>query len=152
MSDQTNTTNGPYYGWVIVALAFMTQAIASGSTNALYGVFAVPFSDAFGASRAQVLMATASVAMIASGLLSPLAGYWLSRYRPKTMILTGGAMLSVGFAVMTQVQALWQVSLVYAICWSAGNCLYGTLAANTSVSNWFAAQRGRALGFAAIGM
>ncbi len=152
MSIQAIKSNDLYYGWVIVALVFITQAIASGSTNALYGVFAVPFSESFGVSRAQVFMATASVAMIASGLLSPLAGYWLSRYSPKIMMLIGGAMLSLGFAAMTQVQTLWQVALVYATCWSSGNCLYGTLAANTSVSNWFAAQRGKALGFAAIGM
>lgn len=152
MSATAKPTGSLYYGWVIVALAFMMHALASGGTNALYGVFAVPFSDSFGTSRAQVLLATASVAMIASGLLSPLAGYWLSRYSPKHLIVIGGTMLSGGFLAMTQVQALWQVSVIYALCWSAGNSLYGTLAANTSVSNWFAAQRGRALGFAAIGM
>lgn len=145
-------SGGLYYGWVIVALAFMMQALASGGTNALYGVFAVPFAESFSASRAQVLLATASVAMISSGLLSPLAGYWLGRYRPKTLILLGGVMLSLGFLAMTQVQYLWQVSVIYALCWSTGNTLYGTLAANTSVSNWFSAGRGKALGFAAIGM
>lgn len=143
---------GLYYGWVIVALAFMMQALASGGINALFGVFAVPFSESFETSRAQVFLATASVAMIASGLLSPLAGYWLSRYSPRHLIMIGGLMLSAGFLAMTQVQTLWQVSLVYAVCWSTGNCLFGTLAANTSVSNWFVAQRGKALGLAAIGM
>ena len=152
MPAALRTSGGLYYGWVIVGLAFMMQALASGGINALFGVFAVPFSDSFSASRAQVLIATASVAMIASGLLSPLAGYWLSRYSPRHLIMAGGAMLSAGFLAMTQVQTLWQVSLIYALCWSTGNCLFGTLAANTSVSNWFVAQRGKALGFAAIGM
>ncbi|MBN48958.1 MAG: hypothetical protein CMN85_05405 [Spongiibacteraceae bacterium] len=152
MPAALRTSGGLYYGWVIVGLAFMMQALASGGINALFGVFAVPFSDSFSASRAQVLIATASVAMIASGLLSPLAGYWLSRYSPKHLIMAGGVMLSAGFLAMTQVQALWQISMIYALCWSAGNCLFGTLAANTSVSNWFVAQRGKALGFAAIGM
>ena len=141
-----------YYGWVIVAIVFMMQALTSGGTNALYGVFAVPFSESFAASRAQVLLATASVAMIASGLFSPLAGYLLSNLSPKRLILIGGAMLAAGFLAMTQVTALWQVSVIYALCWSTGNTLYGTLASNTSVSNWFVAQRGKALGFAAIGM
>ncbi|HCS28432.1 MAG TPA: hypothetical protein DIW43_13315, partial [Spongiibacteraceae bacterium] len=134
MPAALRTSGGLYYGWVIVGLAFMMQALASGGINALFGVFAVPFSDSFSASRAQVLIATASVAMIASGLLSPLAGYWLSRYSPKHLIMAGGVMLSAGFLAMTQVQALWQISMIYALCWSAGNCLFGTLAANTSVS------------------
>lgn len=152
MQSEAARTNQIYYGWVIVALATMMQAITSGSTNALYGVFAVPFSDSFDASRTAVLAATASVAMIFSGLLSPFAGHWLGKHSPKAMILFGGLVLMLGFAALTQARSLWQVSVIYALCWSTGNTLYGTLAANTSVSNWFVVQRGKALGIAAIGI
>ena len=33
-----------YYGWVIVALAFLLQAVTSGGVQSLYGVFAVPLA------------------------------------------------------------------------------------------------------------
>ncbi len=141
-----------YYGWVIVALAMMMHALTTGGTNALYGVFALPLSDAFGISRAAVLGATASVAMIASGIFSPFAGLWLSRYSPKKLIALGCTVLSAGFFAMTAVTQWWQMSIIYALCWSTGNTLFGALAANTSVSNWFEAERGKALGIASIGM
>ncbi len=69
-----------FYGWVIVGLGMMMQAMASGGTNALYGVFATPFAESFGNSRASVMLGTASIAFCASGLLSPFAGIWMRRY------------------------------------------------------------------------
>nr|WP_246387090.1 MFS transporter [Litorivivens lipolytica] len=128
------------------------HGLTTGGTNALYGVFALPLSEAFDLSRAAVLGATASVAMISSGLLSPFAGLWLSRYSPKKIILLGCLMLSGGYFAMTLVTTWWQMSIVYAVSWSMGNVLFGALAANTSVSNWFEAERGKALGIASIGM
>lgn len=150
--DNSSSSQRFYYGWVIVALAFMMQALAGGATNSLYGVFAVPFSESFNASRTEVMFATASVAMIASGLLSPLAGIWLQRYARRPLMLTGGVALVLGLLAVSQATALWQISVIYFFCWSMGNTLFGTLAANTIVSHWFVAQRGKALGLAAIGM
>ena len=152
MDSSIKTTERFYYGWVIVALAMMMHALTTGGTNALYGVFALPLSDAFGLSRAAILAATASVAMICSGLFSPFAGLWLSRYSPKKLILLGCSLLSGGFFAMTLVTEWWQMSIVYGLCWSTGNTMFGALAANTSVSNWFEAERGKALGVASIGM
>ncbi len=148
----TLQNNGIYYGWVIVALAMMMHAIVTGGTNALYGVFALPLSEAFGLSRAQVLGVTASIAMIASGFISPFAGLWLSRHSPKKLIMLGCIALSLGFFAMTAINQWWHIAVIYAVSWSVGNTLFGALAANTSVSNWFEAGRGKALGIAAIGM
>lgn len=152
-SHPTATTRSPlYYGWVIVALAAAMQAVTSGGINSLYGVYAVPFSDTFELSRSQVMLGTASACLLFSGLFSPLAGLWLQRYSNRALILGSGGMLALGYLLLSQVTAFWQVTLVYMLILSVGNTLFGTLSANTSVSNWFVEGRGRALGFAAIGI
>lgn len=141
-----------FYGWVIVGLGMMMQAMASGDTNALYGVFATPFAESFGNSRASVMLGTASIAFCASGLLSPFAGIWMRRYSVRRLALLGGSALCIGYTLASFATSLWQISLIYGVCWAMGNVLYGTLAVNSTVSNWFVRQRGKALGLVSLGI
>lgn len=141
-----------FYGWVIVGLGMLMQAMASGGTNALYGVFATPFADSFGTNRASVMLGTASVAFCASGLLSPFAGIWMRRYSLRRLALLGGSALCIGYSLASFATSLWHISLIYGICWAMGNVLYGTLAVNSTVSNWFVRQRGKALGLVSLGI
>jgi MFS family permease len=141
-----------FYGWTIVAMAMIALGIASGVTHSLYSVMVQPFSEAFDTSRTGVMAATASMAFLGAAFVSPLIGYLLQRQSVKKWMLIGGTGLVVGYLLLSQVTALWQISMIYFVCWSLGGATLGNLCSNTIVSNWFVQKRGRALGFAAVGM
>lgn len=139
-----------FYGWVIVGLCFLLQGVAAACTQYLVGVFAVPFADEFGGSRAGVLFATTSVMAIAGGVLAPPLGALLRRRSIRWLLVFSVGWLGCGFAALAATTALWQVGAVYALAMSVGMTTIN-LGTNTLAATWFSARRGRALGFVAAG-
>lgn len=141
---------GLFYGWVIAALCFLLLGLSQSTTQYLTGVFAVPLAEAFGATRAGVLFATASLMAIAGGTAAPLLGAWLRRSSIRRVMALAIGVMGAGFVALSCATALWQVAVIYALAMAFGTCAIN-LGANTLVATWFVARRGRALGFAAAG-
>jgi MFS family permease len=129
--------------WLLLAAAFTTFSIGSGFMHA-YTVFLVTFIDAFGWTRAEVSVAYA-VAQMVNGLSSPLVGLLVDRLGARRLILIGGAVLTVGLLVSSQVTALWQVVVVYGVVMTLGaNCL-GLVVFVPFLSRLFVRNRGMAV-------
>lgn len=146
----TAAAPGLFYGWVIVGVCFLLLGLSMGTTQYLIGVFTVPFADEFGATRAAVLFATASIMAIAGGIASPLVGLWLQRVSIRRAMLLAIGVMGAGFILLSLASSLWQVAAIYALALASGTSTVN-LGANTLAATWFAAKRGRALGFAAVG-
>lgn len=73
-----------FYGYVIVAVAFMFQAVGWGVFNSM-GVFFKPFMDEFGWSRALISSAF-SLAMLVCGMSSILQGRLSDRLGPRVIM------------------------------------------------------------------
>ncbi len=84
-----------------------------------YTVFLVTFVDVFGWTRAQVSIAYA-VAQAVNGISSPFVGLLVDRLGTQRLILMGGAVLAVGLLVSLQVDALWQIVVVYGVVVAIG--------------------------------
>ncbi|HEX7856899.1 MAG TPA: MFS transporter [Sphingobium sp.] len=87
-----------------------------------------------------------------TALLSPFAGKLLDQLSMKLLMLTGSLALVAGFICLSFATAFSHVLISYALLIAPANVLIGPLAASVLLSRWFDADRGRALGIAAIGI
>lgn len=138
------------YRWVIVGYTLVIQAVTVGTLIYCFALFAVPWIGEFADSRAEVMIAI-SLLQIVFGLLGPFAGTAMDRLRMRTIVLVGVGCYGIGYALLTQVTALWQIYLLFATLFPIAMSLMGTLASQTLVTRWFADQRGLAIGISAMG-
>jgi len=139
----------PFYGWIIVVVAFLMSFTESGVFQNILAIFMKPMVSEFGWSRASVTGAIA-FGSVCGGLLSLAVGPVLDRYGPRMVGFWGIMFLSLGLVAMTFVESLWQLYLFFGVGRMIAVGVLG-LAVSVSVSNWFVRQRGRAMGIARIG-
>jgi MFS family permease len=140
-----------FLGWWMVALAFLTNFISVGFGFYSYGVFFKALAVEFGGSRFAVSAGLTSL-QLCSALSAPLVGRLLDRGATRQVMTAGALLLGVGFALASQIGALWHFYLVFGVVMGVAVCMLGGLASSTLIANWFVAQRGAALGLAAMGI
>ena len=153
MSEATNATARSgryYYGWNVVALTLVLQAVSIGISIYSFALFVVPWLDAFHVDRAQVMLAI-FLAQVGLGAMSPICGRLLDRFPVRVLIVLGCVSLAAGLLAMSLATAFWQVVLAYATLMPLGMAFAGTLASQTLVTRWFTARRGVAIGVSAMG-
>jgi MFS family permease len=123
--------------------AFATFSIGAAFMHA-YTVFLVTFIDVFGWSRAQVSIAYA-VAQAVNGISSPFVGWLVDRLGTQRLILMGGAVLTAGLLISSQVDALWQIVIVYGVVMTIGSNCLGLVVFVPFLSRIFVRQRGLAV-------
>ena len=133
----------PRRAWLLLAAAFLTFSIGAGFMHA-YTVFLVTFLSVFEWSRAQVSIAYA-VGQLVNGFSSPIVGLLVDRLGARRLILIGGCVLTTGLLISSQVNALWQVVVVYGVVMTLGaNCL-GLVVFVPFLSRLFVRNRGLAV-------
>jgi len=139
----------PFYGWIIVGVAFLIGVTESGAFQAILAIFMKPMANEFGWSRAAI---TGSIAIgsLSAALLSPFIGLVLDRHGPRMTAFWGILFLSLGLVGMTFVRRIWHLYLFFGIgrMIAVGILL---LVISVSVSNWFIRKRGRAMGIVNLG-
>jgi len=104
----------------------------------------------FGWSRATVTSGFA-FAKISVGLLGFFAGWFIDRFGPRRLMLAGILMGGIGLVGLSTVTALWQFYLFYAFIALAYMC-GGPLPNQVLTARWFNKTRGKAMGFAYLGI
>lgn len=140
---------GPGYGWLIVALVFLSTAMVIGSRFSM-GLFLPFLPAAFGTSAASVSAAIA-LSMLSAAAIQPVIGMALDRWGGRLVFSLGlgfaGAAL-VGTALATE---FWQVLLLMGLATSVGYAAVSPASSTTVVAGWFDQNRGTALGVATSG-
>ena len=144
------TQGGFFYGWIIVLAAFFAFFLVYGTVTYSFTVFANPIAEEFGTTVTNVTLAFTAM-NIGTGLLSPFAGRLMARYQPRKCMLGGLAVLAIGYFLLSLTTATWQVIVLFAVVISLGGAIVAPLGASAIVTNWFTAQRGRALTVAILG-
>jgi MFS family permease len=140
-----------YYGWRIVAVAFLTHCLNVGCVFYSFGVFFTPLIHEFGWSRAQISWGFSSVSIVGA-LWSPFVGRVVDRYGPRRSQLFGALVLGGTFMLLSTVHSLVQYYLLMALLVSLGSTCLGPIPSNSAVAGWFLRRRGRALGLATAGI
>jgi len=138
-----------FYGYVVVLVAFFIMALMFG-TLYTFGVFFKPLSTEFGWTRAMTSGAF-SLAMILSGLLAIVMGRLTDRFGSRIVMTLCGFLLGLGYLLMSQVSAIWQLYLFYGVVVGIG--MGGAFVPMLStVARWFGRRRGMMTGFVVAGV
>ena len=137
-----------FYGYNIVAAGFIIQAVGVGAMFT-YGVFFKEFQTEFGWSRAAISGAS-SLAFLMMGLVGIIAGKMNDRIGPKAIIVISGILLGLGYLLMSRLQTLWQLYLLYGILVGIGFSTHDVITLST-VARWFIRRRGMMSGIVKVG-
>lgn len=135
---------------MIVAYTLVIQAVGIGSIYYCFALFAVPWLTEFSQNRAQVMLAI-TLLQVGNGVLSPFIGRAMDRFRIRNLVLLGAGIYALGYVGLANVDAFWQVYIIYGIAFPLALGLTGNLAAQVLITRWFDQQRGLALGISAMG-
>jgi MFS family permease len=137
-----------FYGWRVVAGAFVVLCLAYG-TQYSFGIFFAALLDEFGWSRAG-LSGVFSLYVFAYTAFGFAAGRLTDRWGPRAVITAGGVCLGSALAGMALVTRLWEPYLLYGVVAALG---MGTayVPCNSTVVKWFVRRRGLAMGIATSG-
>jgi MFS family permease len=139
-----------YYGWVIVAVGFLSMAFWLG-INSTFSVFYATLLDEFAWQRAESAGVMA-ISQIVYTILAPFIGVLIHRFGPRKVVVPGILVLGVGLALCSLVQSLGQLYLFYGLPVGVGVSCISMVAFTVIISRWFDAKRGLANGIASAGM
>ena len=134
------TGHGKFFGWKALAVSAVMYFAMTGLLLYSFPVFLPFLVEAFGWSRASVSWAN-SLAMVVTGLASPLAGIYVTRYGAGKAIASGGLLCVLCFVIASFHNHLWELYLIYALLFGLGGSLCGMLSMTTIVNNWFVKRR-----------
>ena len=140
----------PFYGWRVVAAAFVAQLVSTGLTFNAFGVFFVPLAEEFQTTRATIALGPGLLILV-MGLLGPVLGRAVDAGHLRVLMLTGITLLCVGLLWISRTSTLWQAALIFGGLVATGSAMFGPLAAMALVSTWFVRRRGLALGVTVAG-
>jgi MFS family permease len=138
-----------FYGWAIVAAAFVCIAISSGIWYT-FQVFFVAFLEEFEAGRAETSLVF-SICVVVYSSSSVLVGWLTDRFGPRAVVSLGGLVLALGLVVSSQAHSLPHLYFSYGFLVAFGIALIDVMPAFVAVSNWFVRRRGAAMGTATAG-
>lgn len=142
---------GIFYGWVIVAVTFLTQFVTIGTVFYSYGILFKPLVEDLGVSRLAVGSAL-PLTFVVVGCAGPFIGHAVDRGHVRGVMLLGSLCLGVGFLALSRISELWHFYLVFGVVLALGMALLGGLANTALVASWFVRRRGTALGISQIGL
>jgi OFA family oxalate/formate antiporter-like MFS transporter len=118
--------------------------------NLQYGwtLFVNPINDKFQWGRAAIQVAF-TIFVLAETWLVPIEGWLVDRYGPRPVMLAGGILVGISWAMNSVADSLWFLYLAAAIGGIGAGGVYGTCVGNAL--KWFPDRRGLAAGLTAMG-
>ena len=148
MAQTANRGDMNGYGWVMVFVTFALTALAFGGLS-LVAVFIKPLAQEFGWLRGEVATAY-TIAVASTAVFGVLFGRVADLRGIRALALLGAVTMAACLVLLSQVTALWQIYLLFAVFGAFGHApLYVPLTA--AVAQWFTANRGLAVGIASVG-
>jgi len=139
-----------FYGWILVAVAFVTMAVGVNARTAFSLLFPA-ILDEFGWDRGMTAGAF-SFGFLVSALVTPCVGWLMDLRGPRLVIELGVVAMAAGLILAVLVREPWQLYLSLGALVGGGvNCLAYT-GQSLYLTNWFVRRRGLALSIAFSGV
>jgi MFS family permease len=140
---------GFFYGHLVVAAAFFIMVVMWAAYYS-FGVFFKPMINEFGWTRATTSGAF-SLSSIINGLLAIVMGRLTDTYGPRMVMTICAVLLCLGFLLMAQIRAVWQLYLFFGLI--VGTGMGGSFVPLLStVARWFVAKRSMMTGIVTAGI
>ena len=145
------TTGSFFYGYKLVAAAFLAQFIAIGIYSYVLGPFMQPMINDLGWSRADFTL-TRSISQIVMAIAGILIGARVDRFGGRPIMLIGATILTTVLIAHSMISSLLSWCLLNGVLLTVGTAMVGSLVVNVTLSKWFIVNRGKAIAFAAMGV
>ena len=139
-----------YYGWLVVAVAFITIGIGANSRTAFSLLFP-PILDETGWSRG-LTAGIFSFGFLASIPLSAGIGWLIDRLGPGFVMPLGAWTVALGLILATFATAPWHLYLTLGGLAVGASISLAFIGHGAFIPNWFTRRRGLAMGIAASGV
>ncbi len=139
-----------FYGWVVIAVAFVTMAVGVNARTAFSLLFP-PILDEFGWERG-VTAGAFSFGFLVSAVLSPTLGKLMDKRGPLVVMELGAIFIGAGLLLATLVRAPWQLYATLGVLVGGGSVCLGYTGHALFLPNWFVRRRGLAMGIAFSGV
>jgi MFS family permease len=140
-----------FYGWWIVAAAFLNLFFGVGIIFYGFPVFYPALVESLGFTRAQVTQGFLLGFLLVGLPFGLLAGALIDRVGARAVILAGIGFVGVSLVLMGRMTKLWHYE-VLCVTEVIGYVLAGPIANQVLVARWFHVRRGRAMGYAYLGL
>jgi OFA family oxalate/formate antiporter-like MFS transporter len=133
--------------WVQLLLGVVCMCMIA---NLQYGwtLFVNPIQDKFHWSRAEIQVAF-SIFVLTETWLVPVEGYLVDRFGPRPIVMMGGLLVGISWAMNSVATSLLMLYVSAAIGGTGAGAVYGTCVGNAL--KWFPDRRGLAAGITAMG-
>ena len=140
-----------FYGWWVVLAAFLNLFFSVGILYYGFPVFYPSMVDSLGFTRSQLTQGFLIGFVVAALLFGILAGVLIDRWGARRVIRIGIWFVGLSLILMGSMTRLWQY---YVLCVTevVGYVLTGPIPNQVLISNWFQVRRGRAMGYAYLGL
>jgi MFS family permease len=155
-SVQTSNSAGlagreTYYGWWIVLAAFLNLFLVVGIIFYGFPAFYPYFVQDLHFTRAQLTQGFLLGFLFAGLPFGIIAGALIDRVGARAVILAGVALVAGSLIFMSRITAFWQFELL-CIVEVIGYVFAGPIANQVLIARWFERRRGRAMGYAYLGL
>jgi sugar phosphate permease len=133
-----------HYGWVMVAVTFLTALISAGAAGAP-GVFILPLQKEFGWSTAEISTAL-SIRLILFGLVAPFAAALLNRFGLRAVACTALSIVTLSLLASLGMTEVWQLIALWGVVIGFGTGMTALVLGATVAARWFNARRGLVVG------
>ncbi len=138
-----------FYGYWVLVACLLLNIVGSGCGPIGFSFFVTSLERSLGWSRTEIMTAF-MVFFICSAISAPLAGRMVHRYGARTVVTLGGTSATIGYIIISQMNALWHYYVGYAFI-GFGVASIGPVVGTLIVSNWFILNRGLAVGTMSMG-
>lgn len=135
-----------YYGWVIVAGAWLMYMLNQAAFTWGFTVFVNPLAEEFGWSRTSITVAWA-LSLTWGLLLGPWFGKWFDRFGSRSLIVVGGVCGGLGWLLIPTAETYWAFAAYFVFLVGTGiNGALGPSTGSAAIAQWFRIRRSLALG------
>jgi MFS family permease len=139
-----------FYGWVMVAVVFVTMGIGVNARTAFSLLFP-PIVDEFGWERG-VTAGAFSFGFLVSAVLTPTLGRIMDRAGPRTVMELGVVLMGAGLLLAPLTSEPWHLYATLGVLVGGGSVCLGYSGQSLFLPNWFVRRRGLAMGLAFAGV
>ncbi len=150
MNNNEKPTSRIFYGWWLIFVCLLIQAVGFGTSLYLYSVMIGAIGAEFEGSRFVMMMGVSGMLLLV-GLMSPKIGSLLDRYPVKRVLIVGAVVMGSGFILMAFSTNIYHVVVCYAMFIALGMTVLSPLSCSLLLTRWFVRHRGLALGISALG-
>ncbi len=139
-----------YYGWLVIAVAFVTMAVAVNARTSFSLLFPT-ILDEFGWRRG-VTAGVFSAGSMSVVVLGPAFGVLMDRFGPRLVISMGAGSVALGLVLATHAASPGEFYATLGLMVVGASAAASYLGHSMFLANWFVRRRGLAVGIAFSGV